>query len=237
MWSRGWAASSIAFSASARDVEGGRVNTSTRRPSAWLAVSSPAGRSPNQLSSTSLLSSGPSTRSRRGWASQSAARSPLCTMGRWSSDGPCACSARTSPGSSAAGSAERGHQTPSGNVRPEPSPVGPSSVGPARTAGAGGRIASRGVRDGEKLMVVLRPDMFRTGLRPFPQRRGQPPPGALPAGRGRLDASLLPIDAAEVIPQGDRRLDPSHIDNSQLFTRYLHNTHYLLNFRAECGKP
>ena len=107
-----WAAWSMAARAAGSPVCGGTVSRSVR-PALAVAVSSPAGMVSNQPSRTTRLPAGPSARRRRGRpASQPALPSMIRVIG------PCRSSmARISPGSSAAGSADRGHQPPSSSVR------------------------------------------------------------------------------------------------------------------------
>lgn len=97
---------------------------------------------------------GPSTRSRRGLLASQPAVPTMSVVTR-----PCRLSsARINPGSSAAGSADLGHQPPSSSAAPEPSGC-KSRRGPA--GGAGPTVASRSVVFG----MVYRSWPSRTGVR------------------------------------------------------------------------
>jgi hypothetical protein len=117
----------------------GTVSRSVRWPRALVAMSRPAGMVANQPIRTARQPAGPPTCSRRG---RLGSHSAMPTMIRvMALKGPCRSSrARISPGSSAAGSADRGHQPPSSSMRAERS----------------GCRHSRGLDDGVKLIAVRR---------------------------------------------------------------------------------
>src|SRR5690242_7514659 len=173
-------------------VSGGTMSRSVRWPRRLVAVSRPAGMVANQPSRTTRRPAGPSIRSRRGLLeSQSAVPSMILVTGLKDS---CRSSrARIRQGSSAAGSADRGHQPPSSSVQ-----AGRSGWRRSRSAAGGAGLIA--VRDSMALDMISALSVYdghvlpaATAVLSGDSRKvmAPRPTGASPCGRGLVSAAVL----------------------------------------------